>query len=70
MTPVQKTLLLVGVLLVVAALAWPLLGKIPFGRLPGDIVIRREGMTFYVPVTSMIVLSIVVSVLVRLFGSK
>ncbi|OQX73390.1 MAG: hypothetical protein B6D59_05715 [Campylobacteraceae bacterium 4484_4] len=41
---------------------------IPFGRLPGDIVVERENFTFYFPITTMILLSILLSVLFNLFG--
>jgi hypothetical protein len=44
-----------------------LLGKLPFGRLPGDIVVRREQFSLFVPVTSMILLSLLVSLLAWLF---
>ncbi|HEX6572966.1 MAG TPA: DUF2905 domain-containing protein [Steroidobacteraceae bacterium] len=63
----QRLLLVVGGLLVVAGLAWPWLSKLPFGRLPGDVVIDRPGFRFFAPFTTMIVLSIVVSLLLWLF---
>jgi hypothetical protein len=63
----QRLLLVVGGLLVLAGLAWPWLSKLPFGRLPGDVVIDRPGFRFFAPFTTMIVLSIVVSVLLWLF---
>jgi hypothetical protein len=60
----QKGLIIVGIAIVLLGLAWPWLGNLPFGRLPGDIVVRRENFTFYLPITSMIVVSLVLSVLV------
>jgi hypothetical protein len=63
----QRLLLLVGGLLVLAGLLWPWLSRLPFGRLPGDVVIDRPGFRFYAPFTTMIVLSIVVSLLLWLF---
>ncbi|MCE3284604.1 MAG: hypothetical protein K0R70_860 [Steroidobacteraceae bacterium] len=63
----QRLLLVVGGLLVVAGLAWPWLSKLPFGRLPGDVVIDKPGFRFFAPFTTMIVVSIVVSVLLWLF---
>lgn len=65
--PVQKTLLLIGLALIVIALLWPWLSKLPLGRLPGDIVIDRPNLKLYVPITSMILVSLVVSLLVWLF---
>jgi hypothetical protein len=63
----QRLLLLVGGLLVLAGLLWPWLSRLPFGRLPGDLVIDKPGFRFFAPFTTMIVLSIVVSELLWLF---
>ena len=57
----QKALIVIGLLLVVAGLAWPWLGKLPLGRLPGDIVVDRENFRFYFPLTTMILISILLS---------
>ena len=59
----QKTLVILGLLLVLIGLAWPWLGKLPFGRLPGDIVVTREDFRFYFPLTTMIIVSVLLSVL-------
>ena len=63
----QKALVIAGLVILVAGLAWPWLKRLPFGRLPGDFVWRGENFTFYFPLMTMIVLSLVVSVLFRLF---
>lgn len=63
----QKTLIIIGIVILVIGLAWPWLGKLPLGRLPGDIVINRPGMKIYIPVTTMIVVSVVVSVILWIF---
>ena len=60
-------LILLGVLLVAAGLTWPWLSRLPLGRLPGDIAIVRPGFRFYFPLTTMILVSLVVSLLLRLF---
>ena len=63
-----KVLLIVG--LVIAAVGvWLMWGpKIPLlGKLPGDIVIRRENFSFYFPITTCIVLSVLISLLLKLF---
>ena len=49
------------------ALAWPWLSQLPFGRLPGDIVIERPGFRFYLPITTMLLISVVLSLLLWLF---
>ena len=63
----QRVLLALGGLLVLAGLLWPWLSRLPLGRLPGDVMIDKPGFRFYAPFTTMIVLSIVVSVLLWLF---
>lgn len=62
----QKTLLVLGLLFVLAALLWPWLGKLPLGRLPGDLVIDRPGFRFYFPITTMLLVSALVSLVLWL----
>jgi hypothetical protein len=47
---------------------WPVLGRLGLGQLPGDIVVRRDGFVFYFPLTTMILVSAVLSLLFWLFG--
>ena len=63
----QRTLIALGLLLVLAGLAWPWLSRLPLGRLPGDIVVDRPGFRFFFPLTTMIVVSIVLSLILWLF---
>ena len=58
-----KVLVIVGGLLVVAGLIIMLLGKsqLPLGRLPGDIIYRGKNTSFYFPLTTSIVLSVLLS---------
>ena len=60
-------LIVLGALLVVLGVAWPWLARLGLGRLPGDIYVEREGFTFYFPITTGILVSIVLSVLLWLF---
>lgn len=62
----QKTLIILGIAIVAVGLLWPWLGKLPLGRLPGDIVIERPQLKVYIPVTTMIVVSVVISVILWL----
>jgi len=57
----QRVLIIVGLVLLVAGLAWPWLSKLPLGRLPGDLRFERAGITFYVPLASGLLISAVVS---------
>jgi len=56
-----------GVVLVAAGLLWPLLWKLGLGRLFGDIVVRREGFTFYFPLMTSLIISVVVSIIIWIF---
>ncbi|KPK25775.1 MAG: hypothetical protein AMJ61_11020 [Desulfobacterales bacterium SG8_35_2] len=63
----QKTLILLGIVFLAVGLLWPWLGKLPIGRLPGDIVIDRPNLKVYIPITTMILVSIIISILSRFF---
>jgi hypothetical protein len=63
-----RTLVLIGIVLVAAGLLWPWLQKAGIGRLPGDILIERDGFTLYLPVTTSILISIVISLVLWLIG--
>lgn len=64
----QKTLIIAGVFLIVIGLTWPWLAKLGLGRLPGDIAFERDGFTFYFPITTMILISITFSIIIRFWG--
>jgi len=64
----QRLLIGIGLALVLAGIAWPLLSRIGLGRLPGDIMIQRGGTSFYFPLATCIVISIVLSVLMWLLN--
>ena len=59
--------LLIGLGLFIAAIGVVMWLGVPIGRLPGDIVVRREGFTFYLPITTCIVVSVLLTVLGQLF---
>ena len=59
-----RLLILLGIALIVAGLLWGAAGRLGLGRLPGDIVIERESFRLYIPVTSAILVSVVLSVVV------
>ena len=63
----SRVLITLGIVLLVLGLTWPWLQKLGLFRLPGDIVIERENFRFYFPITSMIILSLVFSLLLWLF---
>jgi hypothetical protein len=52
-----------GIVLIVLGLLWPLIARLGLGRLPGDIAIHRPGFDFYLPITTSIIVSIVLSLI-------
>jgi hypothetical protein len=59
----QRWLITLGIVLLVAGLLWPFLQKLGLGRLPGDIVIERGNFRFYLPLGTSILISLVLSLL-------
>lgn len=57
----NRTLILIGLGIVAVGLLWPWLSRLPLGQLPGDIVIRRENVSLFFPITTMILISVVLS---------
>lgn len=62
-----RLLIIAGGLLLAAGVLLVLLGQIPFfGRLPGDIAIEREGFSFFFPLASMLILSLILTILINI----
>jgi hypothetical protein len=58
-----RFLIVLGLAILVAGLLWPFLSRIGLGRLPGDIVIERENTTFYFPLMTCLLLSVLFSLI-------
>jgi hypothetical protein len=68
MGPLGKMLILVGVFIVLIGVLLLIGEKIPWiGRLPGDIIIRRKNFTFYFPIVTSLIISILLTLLFTLF---
>jgi len=59
----QRTLIIVGLVIFAVGLLWPWLSRLGLGRLPGDIVVEREGSAFYFPIVTCLVISAVLSLI-------
>lgn len=71
MNQLAKTLVLFGVLLIVGGAVIWVAGKIPWlGRLPGDFSVRRGGVSFYFPLTTCLLVSLLMTVLINLFWRR
>ena len=63
-----RWLIVLGVVLVVLGLLWPWLTKVGLGRLPGDIVVERDNFRLYIPITTSLLISVVLSLILWLLG--
>lgn len=71
MPELGRTLVLIGALIVLVGAALLLAPRIPWlGRLPGDVLIRREHVTFYFPVVTCLLVSVVLTLLLNLFWRR
>jgi len=64
----SRVLIIFGVVLIAVGLLWPVLSKLGFGRLPGDIVIERENFRVYIPIATSIIVSVLLSLLLWLLN--
>lgn len=68
MPALGKMLIVVGIVFIIMGIAFLFGDKIPFlGRLPGDISIQKDRFSFYFPITTCIIISIVLSILFAIF---
>jgi Protein of unknown function (DUF2905) len=65
---VQRFLVGLGLVILVVGIAWPIFSRIGLGRPPGDILVQRGGATFYFPLVTCIIVSIVLSAIFWLFS--
>jgi hypothetical protein len=65
---VGRLLIVLGLAVLAVGVLWPVISRIGLGRLPGEIVIERGDATFYLPIVTCIILSVVLSVALWLFN--
>ena len=71
MQALTKMLIMTGIILILIGVSIHFLGKIPgFGRLPGDILIKKENFTFFFPLTTCILISIILSLIFFLWNQR
>ena len=71
MNEIARGLILAGVVLLALGGILLFLGKIPgFGRLPGDILIKRENFTFYFPIVTSLLLSLILTLVLYFFNRR
>ena len=64
----SRTLIILGLPIAAVGFLWPWISRLGLGRLPGDILIQREGFTFYAPITTGVLVSVVLSLVLWLLS--
>ena len=68
MPSIGKMLIVIGAILIVIGLAYTYGPRIPwFGKLPGDISIKKDSFTFYFPLATSIIISVILSIILSIF---
>lgn len=62
----SRTLIIIGLAIALLGVLWPIIKKLHLGQLPGDLIIKRSGFAFYLPITTCIVISLVISLILWL----
>jgi len=70
MVEIGKGIIFIGIVIIIIGIIFSFSDKLPFtlGKLPGDIVYKKENASFYFPITTSIIISIIISILLYLFG--
>ena len=63
----QKILIIIGIIILALGLLYPFLKKIGLGQLPGDIIYKSDNSTFFFPIVTCIIISLVLTVIFNLF---
>lgn len=64
---IQKIFFIIGALFIILGLIYPFLKDIGLGKLPGDIIIKRENSSFYFPIVTCIIISILINLILFFF---
>ena len=71
MSSISKTLIIFGIILIAVGIVLQIVPKIPWlGKLPGDIYIKRGDFSFFFPISTCIIISVVVSLIFYLLGKR
>ena len=63
----QKILIIIGIIILTLGLLYPFLKKIGLGQLPGDIIYKSDNSTFFFPIVTCIIISVVLTIIFNLF---
>ena len=63
----QKILIIIGIILLIIGLLYPYIKKLGLGQLPGDILFKTGNSTFFFPVMTCLIISIILTIIFNLF---
>ena len=63
----QKILIILGIIILIIGLLYPYINKLGFGQLPGDMILKSENSTFFFPIVTCIIISLVLTIIINLF---
>ena len=63
----QKILIILGIIIIVIGLLYPYIKKLGLGQFPGDIIIKSGNSTFFFPIVTCVIISIVLTIIFNLF---
>ncbi|MBM3630911.1 MAG: DUF2905 domain-containing protein [Alphaproteobacteria bacterium] len=63
----QKALILIGILILLLGLFWPVAKELPLGKLPGDINVKGERYSFYFPIVTCLIISFILTLIFKFF---
>jgi amino acid permease len=69
MAAMQKNIIIVGIIIIIIGIFWPLTTYLRLGNLPGDIIIKKNNFTFYFPIMTSLIISLV-CILISYFFKK
>jgi len=66
----SRALIVIGIVIILIGVLWPWLGRLGLGHLPGDIVIDRGNVKFYLPITTYLLISVAISLVLWVMNRR
>ena len=63
----QKILILLGIIILIIGLLYPYMKKLGFGQLPGDMIFKSGNSTFFFPIVTCVIISLILTIIINLF---
>ena len=63
----QKILIILGIIILIIGLLYPYIKKLGFGQLPGDMIFKSGNLTFFLPIVTCIIISLILTIIINLF---